>query len=117
MAGDWMKIEEALIDKPEIFQIAKSLGVIRDTAVVLCFKFWRWAGHVTEDGNIKGMWHKEIDEVMSYPGFSKAMEDAGWLVFDSIGALIPNFDRHNSEPAKKRALAKERMKRKREKDK
>ena len=42
MAGDWIKVEHATMDKPEVLRIADLLGVSRREAIGILFDFWVW---------------------------------------------------------------------------
>jgi len=105
MAGDWIKIEHALIDKPEVFQIADSLGLSDDAVVGLLVKFWCWVDRnlsafcPTISGQLS-----QVDRVVSCTGFGQAMVDAGWLDNASGRIIIPNYELHLTQTAKQRAL-------------
>lgn len=113
MAGDWIKIEHALPDKPECIQIAGRLSVDQDAVAGKLLRLWIWADQQTIDGNAPGVTPAFIDRLTNCPGFSAALLDVGWLV-DRNGRLqLPNFDRHNGQTAKQRALTASRVKRSR----
>ena len=109
MAGDWIKVEHATLDKPEVMRAAEMLGISRDAAVGLFFRFWVWL-----DKNLSGscpdfvrnVSTKSLDELMQCPGFSTCLEAIGWAKFDSTQwqMSIPNAGRHNGNTAKSRAL-------------
>jgi hypothetical protein len=60
----------------------------------------------------------DVDAMLSQPGLCRALEMVGWLKIDKEPAkiVIPNFERHNGESAKKRALKNERQARWRDAD-
>jgi hypothetical protein len=64
---------------------------------------WSWAEDQTETGHIATS-PDEISESVRIPGIGEAMLDAGWLIRLDDGISIPNFERHNGMPAKRRAL-------------
>lgn len=109
MAGDWIKVEHATIDKPEILRTAELLGISRDAALGLYFRFWVWL-----DKNLSGFCpdfvrhvsEKSLDDVLQCPGFSACLEAVGWAKFDHDGVVlqVSNADRHNGNTAKNRAL-------------
>lgn len=114
MAGDWLKWTKGLTQKDGVIRIARQLGISRREAACCCMEVWEWADSNTTDGAVAGVPSAFLDEVVSITGFGAAMKAAGWLLEDDAGGIVfPNFDRHNTNSAKKRALAKERMARKR----
>lgn len=109
MAGDWIKIQHATLDKPEIFRIAESLKIEPDLAFGKCVRFWIWLDQQSENGAGVSVTEFALDRVIGQKKFSRAMIEVGWLEVGPDGKLaIPNFDRHNSKSAKKRALTKNR---------
>ena len=108
MAGDWLKWEKRLYNKPEILATARGLGVDVATACLCWFRLWEWADDVTTTGHVSGVQERDIDAITQQPGFSRVAVDVGWLVLNPDGVTIPNYRRHNGEPAKQRALAAER---------
>lgn len=109
MAGDWIKMEVNLPDKPEIHSIAGMLGMEPDLVVGKLLRVWAWFDQHTEDGNANGVTLALVDRLTSVAGFGEAMQFAGWLVQRDRTLCVVNFDRHNSESAKKRALSAKRQ--------
>jgi hypothetical protein len=111
MAGDWIKFENATLDKPEVFRIADLLGVTPEHAVGLLCRFWVWLDRNSCNGLVTLMYAKSIDAVMRCDGFASCLVDVGWAEIDnSKGVLtIRNFDRHNGKSAKTRASTKDRV--------
>jgi hypothetical protein len=54
-----------------------------------------------------------LDRYTGVTGFVDAMTKVGWMRVDGDSLSLPNFDRHNGEPAKVRALARTRKQRER----
>jgi hypothetical protein len=104
MAGDWLKIEKITPDKPEIEAIADALGMDPDAVFGKCFRVWRWFDDHTEDGNAPRVTKTSIDRRVGVVGFADAMREAGWLAEVEGGLSLVNFDRHNGETSKGRAL-------------
>ena len=114
MATPWIKVRTNVRDQREVFVTARRLGLARDHVVGLCVRFWAWADGQTTDGTIDGIRLEDIDAIVEHEGFAAALAEAGWLLVDERGVIIPNFDRHNGESAKKRVLAAERKRRQRD---
>ncbi len=51
MAGDWIKIESVMPDKPEVGVIAEELGIDHDAVIGKLVRFWIWADQQSVDGN------------------------------------------------------------------
>lgn len=106
MAGDWIKLEVATLDKPEVAQMARVLGIKHGEALELLLRFWAWIDANSVDGHVDGLVDTDVDEMMRCAGFSGVMQMIGWLKCDNENQRIeiPHADRHNGESAKKRAL-------------
>jgi len=113
MAGDWIKIEVTMPDKPEVAMIAESLKIDHDSVVGKLLRFWIWADLQSVDGDALGVTLSFLDRLTNCPGFSDALVSVGWLISRNGRLSVPNFDRHNGQTAKSRALTKDRMKRSR----
>lgn len=113
MAGDWIKVEHSMPDKPEVDQLAAKLDIEHDAAVGKLLRFWIWADQQSVDGDALGVTPAFLDRLTNCPGFSAALIAAGWLIDRSGRLSVPHFDRHNGQTAKARALTKDRMKRSR----
>lgn len=106
MAGDWLKVEEAMPDKPEVFAIAARLDIDPDAVAGKLIRVWSWASRNCHgDGVTKTSSKRAIDRAASVTGFADAMIEVGWLAEAGDELKFPNFDRHNSETAKERGLA------------
>lgn len=113
MAGDWMKVEKATLDKPEVLQMACLLGVEPETIFGKLFRVWAWFDTHTEDGHAPTLTAALLDRIAGQNGLCKAMFEVNWLQKLDVGLALPNFDRHNGKSAKNRALAMARMKKSR----
>jgi hypothetical protein len=111
LAGDWIKFELATIDKPEVLQMAEILGTTSDDVVGKLLRVWGWFDQRSINGDAGGVTSvtlmKFIDRHVGSNGFAACMKKVGWLTDDGL----PNFERHNGETAKNRALTNKRMKR------
>ena len=104
MAGDWIKIEVGLPDKPEVHSIAAGCNLDPDAVVGKLFRVWEWFDKHTVDGNAHGVTFSLVDRLVGVTGFGEAMQFAGWLEQRDMVLHMPKFDRHTSKSAKKRAL-------------
>ena len=108
--AEWIKIEKHTADKPEIHQMAQILALDPDAILGKLIRVWSWLDGVVHDGHAKSVTDVLIDRIAFCAGFTNALVDVNWLKSDEDGYSIPNFDRHMSKSAKKRALANERKK-------
>lgn len=117
MAGEWIKVECSTPDKPEVFRAARRLGIDRDQVFGLLIRLWAWFDQNSVDGHVDGVTSTDVDGLVGLPGFCEAIRSVGWLEFDDDKEIItlPNFERHNGETAKKRALKNKRQERWRQK--
>lgn len=109
MAGDWIKLEHATLDKPEVLELSELLHVSQGDALLLCLRFWVWLDEQSRDGRRLRVSKLSLDALIKCPGFSNSMIRVSWLGEDSEGLFIPNFDKHNGETSKKRALKNQRQ--------
>lgn len=110
MAGEWLKMECATPDKPEVFAITAAMGWDDpDLTVGKLFRVWRWFDQQTTDGNARGVTAALLDRIAGATGFAKAMLDVGWLTITETGVELPNFDKHNGATAKSRAQTAKRV--------
>lgn len=109
MAGDWMKIELELPDKPEVHSIAATLNIDPDAVVGKLIRIWQWFDKHTTDGNAYGVTFSLPDRISGVTGFGEAMMFVGWLEQNDKYLVMPKFDRHTSKSAKTRALTAKRV--------
>jgi hypothetical protein len=106
MAGEWIKVELHLHEKPEVFQIATATGMDPDTVVGRLLKIWGWASrncHADGVTHIAALAH--LNKIAGNERFAESMQEAGWLELKNSKIIFPNFDRHCSQSAKERGLA------------
>jgi hypothetical protein len=109
MAGDWIKVDITTPDKPEIDHIASLLNLDHDSILGKCVRIWIWADLQSIDGNALSVTESFLDRLTYCPGFASALRDVGWLSGQNGKLSIPNFDRHNGQTAKNRALTGKRV--------
>lgn len=109
MASSWIKVEVITPDKPEIFQIAEILNIDPDAVLGKLIRIWAWADQQTVDGNAGSVTKGVLDRLSFITGFADALIIVGWLAYDGDKLVLPNFERHNGESSKKRALTNRRV--------
>jgi hypothetical protein len=100
----WIKLETHTFDKVEVFSMAQELNLDPDSVVGKCARVWAWFDANTTDGVTKSVTTALLDRYCGVSGFSKAMVNVGWMVLEGGNLYLPNYDRHNSQTAKDRAL-------------
>ena len=111
MAGDWIAFECATLEKPEVYKLARMLGVGKGDAILLLLTFWTWVDRNSEDGTCNAVVTQDVDTIMHCPGFASAMKAIGWLELDDANEriVIPGFGKHHGKSAKKRLLTARRV--------
>jgi len=104
MAGLWIEWEKGLVRKPEVMRIARIMSCTPQHAAACCMMVWEWAEDVTENGMIPGVTAADVSFAAGVEGIGEAMIQAGWLLETDDAVVFPNWERHNGEPAKRRAL-------------
>ena len=105
MAGEWLKIEHHVAEKPEVLQIAATCEMDPDLVVGRLVKVWAWASRNCPAGgrtHIAAMPH--LNTIGGHERFAQSMVEAGWLKIKDTEMTFVNFDRHISQSAKERAL-------------
>lgn len=109
MAAEWIKFEKSTLDKPEVLAIAAAINQDPDFVVGKLLRMWAWFDTHTVSGNASCVTAALLDSILRVTGFVSEVAKVGWLVVDSDGISLPNFDRHNGETAKQRALTSKRV--------
>ncbi|AMV30864.1 hypothetical protein VN12_19765 [Pirellula sp. SH-Sr6A] len=109
MSFQWVKVEKVTARKPEVLRIASKLNLHLDHAFGLCVRFWIWCDDNLETGSAIGVTPVALDALLNCDGFAQTLIEVGWLRVRNGSLEVPNYDRHLSENAKKRAHSQERM--------
>jgi hypothetical protein len=105
MAGDWLKFEINTPEKREVLAMSVELGYEDpDLTVGKLLRVWRWFDQHTVNGNALNVTPALFDRLISVKGITQAMVNVGWLIVNSDGLTLPNFERHNGKTAKARVL-------------
>jgi hypothetical protein len=105
----WIKIDHVTPDKPEIVSIAESLGIDQDAVFGKCIRIWIWADQQMGSCNDLSVTFSFLDRLTNCPNFGKLLQQVGWITIKSGQYRLSNFNRHNGQTAKSRALTKNRV--------
>ena len=109
MAGDWLKVETSTWEKPEVWQMSQDLDLDLDAVVGKLLRIWSWFDQQTINGNAPSVTVSFLDSRVGVTGFCDAMKVVGWMREKGGQVILPNFDRHNGQTAKDRALTAKRQ--------
>lgn len=112
----WIKLETHIFDKLEVFTIAEDLNIDADAVVGKLCRIWSWFDLNTVDGVTPSVTESLLDRYCGNAGFCKSMIKVGWMGKNEYGLFLPNYDRHNSQTAKDRALTAKRVSKHRKKE-
>ena len=105
MAGDWIKFEVSTPNKPEVWEMAHILSLDPDAVVGKLLRVWAWFDSHSHNGHAASVTKVLLNRDTGVPNFCEAMIQVGWLTEENGWLVVTNFDRHNGETAKKRALS------------
>jgi hypothetical protein len=123
MAGDWIPIRVRLEEDLDVLGIAEALELDVHAVVGKLITFWGWANEMSHDGHMSlsrsvrdtcrasvalSEW---IDRKVGAQGFAQALLNVGWLKSYEGGFVVYDFDRWNSENARKRLKNADRQRR------
>lgn len=101
----WVKIDTTLPRKPVVLRVMRSTGCKdRNRVVGALVQLLCWADGMTGNGELPGLTPEDIDLEIGFDGLGQALIDAGWLELFEEGLRFRDWDTHNGESAKKRAL-------------
>jgi len=104
--SEWIKVEHHIHEKVEVATIAEHTGLDPDTVVGKLVKVWAWASRNCHADGVTGIAAlRIIREITACHTFDEAMANCGWICVKGDKITFSNFDRHNSQTAKERALA------------
>lgn len=131
MSDNWIKVRTVLLDDPAVMSLAVMTGLDEFGVVGRLVKLWSWADSQTTDGNARivtnvtvsalqdrykcngvnadDLAKRWMDRYLGCEGISDALIAVGWLSCDGSGLHIPNFDKHNSQSSKQRAVTSKRV--------
>lgn len=115
MAGDWIKMRVDLVDDPSVVWMAEQLGMPEPCVVGYLHTIWSWASRQCDAGSVTGVTLSALQRITHCERVAELMVKVGWLEVLEIDGMpvlrFPNWERHNSQSAKQRALTQSRVKR------
>ncbi len=99
----WIKVAVDTPYKAAIRNAAKDCGCSRGDAFLAFFELYSWLDEQTADGKLITD-RAELDRWAGIRGFTASLERSGWLSFSGDECTITNWDEHNGQNAKRRAL-------------
>lgn len=105
MAGEWIPVDIAIGQKPEILELCEIADVGVEVAVYRVFSLWAWFSLNSADGAARATPSRLARVCGGDAEFWKAVESVGWLEFDEGEgtASIPGWEDRFSAGAKARA--------------
>jgi hypothetical protein len=116
MAGDWIKMRADLHTHPKVVRISSALKADRLRVIGGLHAVWCLFDVHSVDGSLSGYTPQAVDEMIGFPGFSDVMAQVKWLEILADGLALPEFEEHNGQSAKRRALETQRKRREREEE-
>jgi hypothetical protein len=117
MAGDWIKMRLDLPEDPAVIEMADITGLEEQCIVGYLHAVWSWASRHCNDGTVTGVTLNSFKRVTRCNDVVDAMVKVGWLLVSDVDGRpvleFPNWDRHNSQSAKQRALTTARVRKSR----
>ncbi len=111
--ANWIKVLNTLPRSRAVFALARALKCKRHAALGLAVEWLCWLDENSSDGET-GMLDAEISDMLGWQGAAEALSSIGWVSHDEQGyVLAVDFEDHNGESAKKRALDAKRKERER----
>lgn len=103
MAGDWIKMRADLHTHPKVVRMASALKADRLRIVGGLHSAWCLFDVHSVDGFLDGYSPETLDDLIGFPGFARAMIAVGWLCEEEENLVMPRFEAHNGQSAKRRA--------------
>lgn len=110
MAEPWIKMRTNLTTSPKVVRIASALKADRLRVVGGLHSAWSLFDQHSEDGILVGYSPETLDELIGWPGFTAAMIAVEWATFDGESLVLPRYEDHNGQSAKRRAMDADRKK-------
>lgn len=113
MAGDWIKMRTSLGTHPQVVRISSALKADRLRVIGGLHAVWSLFDTHSEDGTLPGYSLFALDDAIGWQGFGAALAQIGWLIEGEDALIAVDFDEHNGQSAKRRAMETERKRKER----
>lgn len=111
--ANWIKVLNTLPRSRAVFALARALKCKRHAALGLAIEWLCWLDENSSDGET-GMLDAEISDMLGWQGAAEALSSIGWISHGEDGCVVAvDFEAHNGESAKKRAMDAKRKERER----
>ena len=104
MAEPWIKMRTDLRDSPKVVRMASALQADRLRIIGGLHSVWSLFDKHSEDGILQGYTPEIVDDDIRWPGFMAAMMAVEWAAYEGETLALPEFDTHNGQSAKRRAM-------------
>ena len=101
------------MSKPAIRNAARDCACSIGDAFAAFFPLYSWLDEQTADGVLYSD-PQEIDAISRLSGFAASLSRSGWLTFYGDKLVVTNWDEHNGQNAKRRAINAKQMARARD---
>jgi hypothetical protein len=118
MAGEWIAVDLALDEKPEVQELIDLTGHSVEVVTYRLRKLWGWASMHCADGTARMTIPRLTRTCGGDDAFWRAVVAVGWLEIDETAATVavPGWDRRFSQAAKARLQHQDRAKAQDERD-
>ncbi len=107
MSGDWIKMRADLLTHPKVVRMMSALRADKFRTVGGLLSAWCLFDAHSIDGRLPGYTLDALDAMAAWPGFAAAMVAVEWLIVEEVDGVeslvLPRFDAHNGQSAKRRA--------------
>lgn len=107
MSGDWIKMRANLLTHPKVVRMMSALRADKFRTVGGLLSAWCLFDAHSIDGRLSGYTLDALDAMAAWPGFAAAMVAVEWLIVEEVDGVeslvLPRFDSHNGQSAKRRA--------------
>lgn len=115
MSENWLKMRFRLWSHPKVIRVASELCPtnVQSHAERMCtqasvigglLRLWALGHEHTTDGLLDGYTPDILDDEVGQPGFTQAMSNVGWITIEPNCLVIHEFNKHNGDGAKARAV-------------
>ena len=113
MAGDWIKMRTSLGTHPQVVRISSALKADRLRVIGGLHAVWSLFDTHSEDGTLPGYSLWALDDAIGWQGFGAALALVGWVIEEEDAIRAVDFEEHNGQSAKRRAMETERKRKER----